>query len=253
MLRFEINGQTVDGGPDETVLDVARRYGIEIPTLCHHEALESFGACRMCLVEIWQPGWSLEEEGKLVTACLFPVRQGLVVRTGSPRVVASRTVVLQLLLARAPRSQDLRELAARYGVPASPFAPTERDDDCILCGLCTRMCEHLGHTAISTVFRGTLKEVATPLHKPSLACVGCGACARICPTQTISMQEDGRSRSIWGRTFELQPCERCGKRHLTKEQIVFFSAKSGLPQSEFRVCDECSRKETAARLAEHLL
>ncbi len=253
MLSFDIDGVQVQGAPGETVLDVARRRGIEIPTLCYHEALDAFGACRMCLVEVWLPGWTLDEPGKMVTACLYPVRNGLVVRTATERVQATRATVLELLLARAPGSTRIRELAGRYGVEATRFLPSDKDDDCILCGLCTRMCEHLGHIAISTVFRGTLKEVAPPLHQPPVACVGCGACARICPTQTIPLAETARPRAGWGRPVERVPGSECGKRHLTEEQIRFFAARSGLGRDAFGLCDECSRRQTATRLAAHLL
>ncbi|MDY0062507.1 MAG: 2Fe-2S iron-sulfur cluster-binding protein [Myxococcota bacterium] len=249
MSTMEIDRQRVTLREGETVLQTARRHGFDVPTLCHHEALEPVGACRLCLVEVWLPGWSATEPGKLVASCLYPSSPGLVVATGSDRVRATRKTVFELLLARAPRSRELVELAARHGVVGTPYPPTDAPDDCILCGQCTRICELLGHTAIATVGRGVVKEVAPPLRKPPLACVGCGACARVCPTRTIPMVETATSREIWGRVFELVPCEVCGKRHLTREQITFFSARTGLDGSYFRTCDDCSRKETVARLA----
>ncbi|MBM4320072.1 MAG: hypothetical protein FJ125_08940, partial [Deltaproteobacteria bacterium] len=225
----------------------------DIPTLCHHEALEPSGACRLCLVEVWPHGWSLDEPGKLVTSCLFPAAFGLVVRTDSERVRQARSIAFELLLARTPRSRELAELAARFGVTRTRFRPTASEDDCILCGLCTRLCEHLGHVAIATVGRGTAKEVAPPLHQPPEACVGCGGCARICPTRTIPMKETPWQREIWGRSFGIVPCEKCGRGHLTREQILFFSARTGLDASYFRLCDECSRQETVGRMAANLM
>ena len=253
MIIFEIDGKPVEAQEGETLLEVARGNGFEIPTLCHHEALEPFGACRVCLVEVWLPSWSTAEPGKLVTSCLYPAREGLVVQTSSEMVRSTRKLVLELLLARAPRSKAIIELAARYGVRRSRFRSTDKADDCILCGLCTRICEKLGHTAISTVYRGIMKEVAPPLGKPPMACVGCGACARICPTQSIPMEETRTSRRIWDRTFELVPCEICGRGQLTREQISFFSERTGLDADCFKTCEECSRKETASRMAAHLL
>lgn len=253
MLMLEIDRLKVEAGEGETVLAVARRNGFDIPALCTHEALEPFGACRLCLVEVWQPGWSRREPGKLVTSCLYPVADGLVVCTDSERVRQARGIAFELLLARAPGSRELAELAARHGVTSTRFRHTEAKDDCILCALCTRICEHLGHTAISTVQRGTLKEVAPPLGRPPQACVGCGACARICPTHNIPLKETAREREIWGRRFELVPCKRCGRAHLTREQIGFFAARARLDASYFELCEECSRRETIGRMVPHVL
>src|SRR3974377_2410223 len=114
MPTVTIDGKACQAQPDETILQVARRNGIWIPTLCSHAALEPYASCRLCMVEIDRGGW-----WQMVTACNYPVRRDLTVRVTSERAVRGRQGVVRLLLARAPNSPELQELASRMGVTAA--------------------------------------------------------------------------------------------------------------------------------------
>ena len=119
-FQLAIDGQTVEARPGETVLAVCRRAGKDIPTLCHHEALEPYAACRVCLVEV---DWRRARAAWCRPASTRP-STGLVVQTDSPAVRQARRLVLELLLARCPASDVVRDLAARYGVTETPY-PTD--------------------------------------------------------------------------------------------------------------------------------
>ena len=110
MINLTIDNKKIEAEAGQTILEVARENGIVIPTLCSNEALEPSGACRMCVVEIKHG-----KRTRIVTSCLYPVAEGLVVDTKSERVLAARRLVLQLLLARCPESQQLKEMAQGSG------------------------------------------------------------------------------------------------------------------------------------------
>ena len=245
MIELTIDGQTASVAEGATILEAARACGIEIPTLCHHEALGGFGACRLCVVEIFREG-EARESGEVVASCVFPASHGLIVETRSERVRELRRLVLDLLLARCPGSGKIRELAAAHGVKETSFRPDAERDDCILCGLCTRVCQVVGVEAIAAVGRGPDKEIATPFREPPEACIGCASCARCCPTENIDFKDRGRRRTIWDRDFELVACEACGRLTLTKEQAAHYAGQSGLGEDYFNKCDECQRREAAA-------
>ncbi|MBI4763318.1 MAG: (2Fe-2S)-binding protein [Deltaproteobacteria bacterium] len=178
MLKFKINEKEVEALPEWTVLEAAREHGIHIPTLCYHEAVEPSGGCRLCVVEVVEGNWS-----KVVISCMYPVKEGMTVLTDSDRVKNVRRWILEMLLAECPASQQIRDLAAEYGVTTSRFSIENPQEQCMVCGLCVRVCrEVVGVSAITTVGRGVHKVIGTPFGKPSEACVACGSCVTVCPT-----------------------------------------------------------------------
>jgi len=239
---------TVDGVKVEIeegmyVLDAIKKAGISVPALCHHPALPPFGACRLCIVDIWKPSWD-PDWFRLVASCLYPVEEGLVVFTNTKRVIEARKVVLDLLLARCPNTPLVKGLAKEYGLEKTTYDESPEPTDCILCGLCVRICDHLGMSAISTVFAGFRKQISPPLDKePPEACIGCLSCAHICPTEYIKFEENGDKRKIWGKEFEMMKCKRCGKAFVTVEQVEWEVKKGKVPREFFELCDACKREE----------
>ncbi|NWF99398.1 MAG: (2Fe-2S)-binding protein [Thermoanaerobaculaceae bacterium] len=244
MLSLSVDGKSVQVREGAFVLEAARAAGVEIPTLCHHPALEPYGGCRLCLVDVTRPEWG--GWCKLVIACQFPAEEGLLVHTATERVVETRRVVLDLLLARCPETPLVQELARRHGIEQTSYVANPEPTDCILCALCTRVCDHLGISAIATVNRGIGREVAPPWGEAPPDCIGCLACAEICPTSCIPYETSEGSRTIWGKTFEMLRCTRCGRAHVTVAEADFFAGRGGVPRSYFELCDACKRKEMAA-------
>ncbi len=161
MLKFKINDQEVEALPEWTVLEAAREHGIHIPTLCYHEAVEPSGGCRLCVVEVVEGNWS-----KVVISCMYPVKEGMTVLTDSDRVKNVRRWILEMLLAECPASKQIRDLAAEYGVTTSRFSIKNPEEQCMVCGLCVRVCrEVVGVSAITTVGRGVHKVIGTPFGK----------------------------------------------------------------------------------------
>ena len=174
-MEMTLNGVKVQVEDEWTILDAAKFYGVNIPTLCYHEGLSPYGACRLCVVEIGKG-----DKSRLVASCLHPVKDGLNVRTHSKRVVKSRKMLVELLVARCPTSKVLQDLAAHLGVDKVRFKP--KYDDCILCGLCIRMCEEqMDAKAIGFVSRGVKRKITSPFDIKSEKCRTCGACIYICP------------------------------------------------------------------------
>jgi bidirectional [NiFe] hydrogenase diaphorase subunit len=249
MITITIDGIEYEAKEGSTILEVARENNIPIPALCNHEALKPWGACRLCVVELEKPEWN--GKSRITASCTLPVEKEMSIKTKSEGVKKVRKTVLNLLLARCPHSKILQQLGKAYGLTKTTLKADEGRDNCILCNLCTRICAQLGANAISTVKRGSEKEIGTPFGEKPPDCIGCLSCARNCPTDTIKFEESEENRIIWERTFEMAVCVKCGaKSKLTKEQIVFFAKKSGLPEEYFAKCDDCARKETAETFAQ---
>ena len=178
-ILLQIDGKEVRAKEGMTVLEAAQGAGISIPTLCHHEKLEPFGGCRICMVAIEVRGWT-----QLVVSCVYPAEENLVVRTRTEKVDRIRKTILELLLAHAPDAPDLQELAQEYGADKNRF---EKDASfCIHCGLCVRYCAEVKKKyAVGFVDRGIRKEISFIPEISAKECWDCKECFELCPTSYL--------------------------------------------------------------------
>jgi len=178
-IFIQIDGKKVKAAEGMTVLQAAQSAGITIPTLCRHEKLEPYGACRICTVEVDNRGWT-----KLVASCLYPVEQDLVVKTRSAKVDKIRKMILEFLLAHAPNSPQLQELAEEYGADKDRFA--KESSFCILCGLCVRYCAEVKKKhAVGYVNNGARREIRFIPEIAAKECSACKECFPLCPTSYL--------------------------------------------------------------------
>lgn len=254
MPKVIIDGVEVEVEANKTILDAARKAGVWIPTLCFNPSLPLTASCRLCMVELDRGNWK-----ELVTACNYPVRRDITVSVSSERAVRMRRGVMELLLARAPESRELRELAAKMGVDKTPYPTvTEAQRNCIMCGLCVTVCEEIiGCSAISFAGRGVDRVVSAPFRLPSDDCIACGACAVVCPVGTIQVrihEESGEAEiSPFKTRVKLLTCEECGARMVTEPVAARTQEKVNINWKEFRqrarLCPACRRKKTVEALA----
>ncbi len=199
MITLEINGLITSVEEGTTVLDAARGLGFPIPTLCHMEGLSPYGACRLCVVEIGEG-----PRAKLVSSCTYPAEEGLKVRTASNRVLRARRVILELLLATCPQSKIIQDLASEYGIRRQRFK--QEYDDCILCGLCVRMCqEQMMAGAIGFRGRGETRSLGTPFDVQSEVCRLCGGCIYVCPACQLRCTYNQPEKAVCGGCANLPP------------------------------------------------
>lgn len=223
---------TIDGAPYEategkTLLQVMRKNGIQVPTLCYHEALKPIGACKLCGVEV------LGRSGKpkILLSCVIKAREGLVVRTKGALVEKARGLAFQNLLAMAPQSKRIRDLAEACGVSLGPMA-----DGCIRCRLCIGVCKEIvGVGALKMADRGGHRFIV-PIEG---VCIGCSTCANICPTGAIRMKDEGDLRIISIREEviginKLERCEACGR---------FFASRNFIKHVDQQTTDHAAVKE----------
>lgn len=178
-LRMQINGKEVVAEEGMTILEAALRAGISIPTLCYHEKLEPYGACRLCMVEVESGGRT-----RLVVSCVYLAEEGLVVRTRSEKIDKIRKTLLELMLAHAPDSPKLQELGREYGADKDRFE--KEASFCIHCGLCVRYCAEVKKKyAVGFVNRGTRKEICFVPEIAANECPGCKECFDLCPTSYL--------------------------------------------------------------------
>jgi formate dehydrogenase major subunit len=230
MTRFTLDGRTVEAGPGETIWTVAQREGVAIPHLCHRPApgYRPDGNCRACLVEV-------EGERVLAASCIRAPREGMVVKTATPRAEHARRMVFELLLADMPgaEARDAHGTFARWtaalGVTRSRFAPDARPvpdlshpamavalDACIACGLCERACREVQHNdVIGLAHRGADVTVAFDLLDPmgASSCVGCGECVQACPTGALlpkSVRDEEGHRAAEPAREVASVCPYCG-------------------------------------------
>lgn len=228
MIHATINGAAVEMEEGATILEAARKYGIDIPTLCFMKELTPEGSCRICMVEI-------EGRPKLVTACTTPLEEGQVIQTESARVVESRRMTLDLLLSHhdnrcivCGKNGDcrLQDLCYRYGVAHTSFpgdvfdAPVDDSNEfftydpnlCILCHRCVNTCRFLtGRGTLGTNYRGFATKVSPAFEKPwkETDCERCGNCVQACPTGALQMKRRKKYRSWEVEKKVLTTCPHC--------------------------------------------
>ena len=246
--KININGSDYGFTLGDTVLDVAKRNSIFIPTLCHLPGTTPTGACRMCVVEV-------EKARYLVVSCAAPAGDGMVVQTESSRVVESRRRTLQLLLASGKHDCDttidpsdhsrfrnesnteglcpvqgecrLQEYAYKYGVTAEEFEESKspypmetanpfiiRDfSRCIKCGRCVRACNQVQvNNAISNGYRGKLSKIVVSGDSvlAESDCVFCGECVQACPVGTLVEKDSRYHARPWNTRKVRTTCGYCG-------------------------------------------
>lgn len=178
-ICMKIDGKEIKAIEGITVLEAAQRTGILIPTLCHHKKLEPYGGCRLCIVEAEVRGRT-----SLVVSCVYPVENNLVIKTRSEKIDKIRRVLLELLLAHAPESPQLRELAEEYGADKDRFE--KESSFCIHCGLCVRYCNEVKKkNAVGFIDRGIRKEISFLPEIASKECSKCKECFPLCPTSYL--------------------------------------------------------------------
>ena len=213
MGTMTIDGRKVEFADEKNVLTVIRKAGIDIPTLCYHSELSTFGACRLCTVE--------DDRGKTFASCSEEPRDGMVIYTNTAKLKKYRKMIIELLLAAHCRDCttcvksgdcNLQTLAHRFGVTRVRFEnykePVPLDlsspsivrdpNKCILCGNCVRVCEELqGVGVLGFAHRGADAMVMPAFDKQIAAtdCVNCGQCRVFCPTGAISIKSD--EESVW--------------------------------------------------------
>jgi NADH dehydrogenase/NADH:ubiquinone oxidoreductase subunit G len=202
MINLQINGQCLQAAPGTTLLELARRHDIVIPTLCHLPGREARSVCRLCVVEV-------AGQERLFPACSTAVSAGMVVRTHSQKCIHTRQVLMEFIIAEHgglhTLSPPLRALAAELGVSAARFALTPQhaadgnrygsdyirlqQDKCIHCDRCIAACRD--HHIIHRAGRGANTQLTFGTHNTPLAetpCTSCGDCVAVCPTGALSEQ-----------------------------------------------------------------
>lgn len=239
-ISFTLNGQRAEAQKDETVLKVAHRLGLNIPALCHHEAIVPYGACRLCIVEV-----STGPRSRLVTSCVYCPAENDRVETDTERVRRVRRMVLELLLGRCPEVEAIRRLAREYGVNAARFHPPAglpANERCILCGLCVRVCaEAIGQHAIGYANRGMERKVSAPFGSESEACIGCGSCVYVCPTGALHF-EDAEGQRIMKELdtrLPLATCKVCGGAFTTEKLVRKVKERMPLVRDLVETCPSC--------------
>ena len=235
MIPFKIDGQPVEGKEGGTVLEVALDAGVEIPHLCYNESVKPYGACRLCLVEVTRHGRS-----RMTTACTYPVLEEIEVHTRTEKVLRARRMIIELILAMCPGDVQIQEMAREMGVEDVRFK--KGDKDCILCGLCARVCEEVvGANAIQFAFRGDRREMIPPFVGEAMNCIACGACVVACPVDVIGMKEERDERTIvrWKRTLKMKKCKVCGNYFAPWFQLEKMREQAKLAKDFFDVCTSC--------------
>lgn len=230
VVTYTVMGREFEAERGASLLGELRKHGFEVPSLCYHESLSPYGACRLCLVEVKKG-----KRQRLTTSCNYPVQDGIEVTLDTERVQRNRRMVLELLLAQAPSApKALHALAERYGVQEIRF-PVNTGEDCILCGLCSRTCRELvGANALTFSARGDQKVMGPPYSEESPECILCGACVYVCPVACIDLSESGGKRRIkrWHRELPML-VDEFGMPTMTTAQAEYMARRTGMPVETF--------------------
>ncbi len=251
MPTLIIDGQSITASEGATVLQAIRSAGVYLPTLCYFDGLPPYGACRLCMVEMTAPAHSPGGDlRQVIAACAYPVEDGMTIETQGPRAVAVRKMMHEFMLARCPASDVIRSLAHEAGVTATRLTSDGKAGElCILCGLCVRVCRDLvGAAAIGFIGRGADREVGSPFRLQSEACIGCGACAYVCPTGAVKIEDVDGQRVLrsWNTTVPLKPCPECGRPY-APEPMEFLRGQVEVGADLWGICPGCRRKKAAAQ------
>lgn len=239
-FSFTIDGKQVYAKPGETVMCVAGKNGINIPGLCHHESVSPYGACRLCVVEVF---WG--KKSKIVASCVYFPSPNDIVETNNKRVRVARRMIIELLLARCPDVEIIRNLAREYDVGQTRFTETsgsKNEQRCILCGLCVRVCDEIiGRHAISYANRGADRMVTTPFDAQSDECIGCGACVFICPTKALHYEdiESNRFLKELHTQVSLVKCRLCGDAFASRKQVDVMLERLKISREMAETCPKC--------------
>src|SRR5215467_9463999 len=251
-VTFTLNGRSVEGRSDETILQTARRHGVEIPHLCYKDGMRADGNCRACMVEI-------KGERVLAPSCCRAPKDGMEVTTNSSRAVASQKMVLELLLSDVPEhaytlNSELDEWAKKLKIGKPRFASRHQPapdlshpamavnlDACIQCGRCVRACrEEQVNDVIGYAFRGHHSKIVFDLDDPMgrSTCVACGECVQACPTGAL-MPAKGVGMVVADRTVD-SVCPYCGvgcqlTYHVKDNRILQVEGRDG-PANSSRLC-----------------
>ena len=234
MVNIVIDGRKIKAKEGSTILENMKELKIEVPTLCYHEELSSFGSCRLCVVEVKANG-----KWKLTTSCDTVVEKGMEIKTDSDKVRENKKLAAQLLYYKSPTTAAVRDMALKLGVDVSD--EKAEDNDCILCGLCVRACAEIVEVnALTFRDRGLGRDIEEPEieFNPNL-CVGCGSCAYVCPTGHVKMEEVDGKRTIWDKVFKMAVCDVCGRYFAPKDQLEYISKTTGVPMSKLSTCISC--------------
>ena len=237
MVEILIDKRKIQARDGDTVLKAAQRAGIFIPVLCHNDSVKPYSACRMCMVEATKNGRT-----KKVTSCDYPVSEGLEIKTDTAEIQRNRKMVLELLMARSPDSPALIEMADKIGLDHGPRFKAQNFDDCIMCGLCVRVCnEVVGVSAIGFEDRGPARRVVPPFDVENPECIACGACAQVCPVSVIDIFENAGIRELprWHKKSTLVKCKACGRYFATEEELDMVRKKTKLTEDELHTCPDC--------------
>ena len=203
--RVEVDGIQAEVEKGTTILEVAKTYGINIPTLCNFEGLSPYGSCRICSVEVSTDGGG---RFKVVASCTYEIHRDVVVKTDTPRIRKIRKMLAELVIASAPNVKLAQDIAARVGITRVRFKM--EDNRCILCGRCIRMCEEqMGVGALGFSGRGAGREVSPPFATKSETCRACGGCDFVCPGKIIPCQGFKVPGELCGRCLRLEDMPFC--------------------------------------------